>query len=97
VAAPGAGGEQAALDREAATRIEAAVAALPVEQREVFLMREVMDMTFAEIAVAVGTSEPTVKSRMRYALHRLREGLQELRDSGTRVKVGSTDDAGGAP
>jgi RNA polymerase sigma-70 factor (ECF subfamily) len=58
------------------------VAALPVEQREVFLMREVMDMPFADIAAAVGASEPTVKSRMRYALTRLRQALDELRDSG---------------
>jgi RNA polymerase sigma-70 factor (ECF subfamily) len=76
------GGEVAMQNREIATRIEAAVAALPVEQREVFLMREVMDMPFADIAAAVGASEPTVKSRMRYALTRLRQALDELRDSG---------------
>jgi RNA polymerase sigma-70 factor, ECF subfamily len=74
--------EAAAMDRQVAARIEAAVAALPPEQREVFLMREVMEMPFAEIAVAVGASEPTVKSRMRYALERLRQALTELRDSG---------------
>jgi RNA polymerase sigma-70 factor, ECF subfamily len=77
------GGEHAILDREAAARIERAVDSLPVEQREVFLMREVMDLPFSEIAAAVGASEPTVKSRMRYALTRLREALGELRDSGT--------------
>lgn len=73
------GGEAAVMDREAARRIEAAVAALPVDQREVFLMREVMEMPFAEIAAAVGASEPTVKSRMRYALLKLRETLDELK------------------
>ena len=83
------GGEVAAQNREAAARIEAAVAALPVEQREVFLMREVMDLSFAEIATAVGASEPTVKSRMRYALGRLREALDDLRDSGAHPAVGS--------
>ncbi len=50
-------------------------------------MREVMDMPFAEIALAVGASEPTVKSRMRYALTRLREALDDLRDSGSRAAV----------
>jgi RNA polymerase sigma-70 factor (ECF subfamily) len=55
-----------------------AVAALPADQREVFLLREVMDMPFAEIAVVVGAPEPTVKSRMRYALERLREALDDL-------------------
>jgi RNA polymerase sigma-70 factor (ECF subfamily) len=41
-------------------------------------MREVMEMPFAEIAAAVGVSEPTVKSRMRYALEKLRVALVEL-------------------
>src|ERR1035437_1078331 len=68
LASPGGNAEKAALDREIAARVDAAVADLPVEQREVFLMREVMDMSFAEIATATKTSEPTVKSRMRYAL-----------------------------
>lgn len=75
------GGEAATFSREAAGRIEAAIAELPDEQREVFLMREVMDMPFAEIAEAVGSSVPTVKSRMRYALGRLREALSDLRDT----------------
>ena len=77
-----AGAERALQDKEIAIRIEEAVRALPEPQREVFLMREVMDMSFAEIAAAVGASEPTVKSRMRYALTRLRDALAELRDSG---------------
>jgi RNA polymerase sigma-70 factor (ECF subfamily) len=85
------GAEAARFDREAAARIEAAVAQLPVEQREVFLMREVMELPFAEIARAVGASEPTVKSRMRYALERLREALQDLRDTGERAVVAGAE------
>jgi RNA polymerase sigma-70 factor (ECF subfamily) len=69
-----------AVDRQARVRIDRAIDALPLEQREVFLMREVMEMPFAEIAVAVGVSEPTVKSRMRYALEKLRVALAELND-----------------
>jgi RNA polymerase sigma-70 factor (ECF subfamily) len=80
LAAPDGNAEQATLDREIATRVDQAVAELPVEQREVFLMREVMDMSFAEIATATGASEPTVKSRMRYALERLRVALSPLHD-----------------
>jgi RNA polymerase sigma-70 factor (ECF subfamily) len=90
VAAPDGNAEKAAMDRELATRIDQAVATLPVEQREVFLMREVMDMSFAEIATATKTSEPTVKSRMRYALDRLRGALEELRDDSGSAAVGST-------
>jgi len=52
-----------------------AVGALPEEQREVFLMRQVQNMPFQEIAIVVGVSENTIKSRMRYALEHLREIL----------------------
>jgi RNA polymerase sigma-70 factor (ECF subfamily) len=82
--------EKAALDREIAVRVDAAVTDLPVEQREVFLMREVMDMSFAEIAQATGASEPTVKSRMRYALERLRGALHELADGNGAAVAGSS-------
>lgn len=79
--------EKAAMNREIADRVDRALAKLPVEQREVFLMREVMDMSFAEIAVATKSSEPTVKSRMRYALERLRSALGELSED--TVAMGS--------
>lgn len=72
--------EGMASDGQLRARIDAAVAALPHDQREVFLMREVMDMPFAEIAGVVGAPEPTVKSRMRYALERLRAALDDFRD-----------------
>lgn len=56
-------------------RIAQAVEELPEEQREVFLMRQLQGLAFAEIAVVVGVSENTIKSRMRYALERLQESL----------------------
>jgi RNA polymerase sigma-70 factor (ECF subfamily) len=90
VASPDSNAEKTAMDREIATRVDQAVATLPVEQREVFLMREVMDMSFAEIATATKTSEPTVKSRMRYALERLRSALEELHDEHDSAAAGST-------
>ena len=89
VPSPDGNAEKAAMDREIATRVDQAVATLPVDQREVFLMREVMEMSFAEIAIATKTSEPTVKSRMRYALERLRGALEELRDESGNAAVGS--------
>jgi len=61
-------------------RILAAVEGLPEDQREVFLLRQFENMAFAEIAEVVGASENTVKSRMRYALLRLREALSEYED-----------------
>lgn len=78
-------------ESRAKARIEAAVAALPVEQREVFLMREVTEMPFAEIAATLGVSEATVKSRMRYALEKLRAALADLRDN--RHDDGREDEA----
>jgi RNA polymerase sigma-70 factor (ECF subfamily) len=82
MAAPGPATDAVVAGREAAQRIDRAVAELPDDQREVFLMREVMEMPFAEIASAVGVSEPTVKSRMRYALEKLRAALADLGDAG---------------
>ena len=70
-------------DGQVRARVDEAVAALPPDQREVFLLREVMDLPFAEIAAVVGAPEPTVKSRMRYALERLREALDDLRSGPT--------------
>ena len=77
---PSAGTERQAVGRELQTQIQAAVAALPEDQREIFLLREVADLQFNEIAGIVGCSENTVKSRMRYALEKLREALEEYRD-----------------
>jgi RNA polymerase sigma-70 factor (ECF subfamily) len=78
-------GDQPDLDSSATStslrqRIAAAVEALPVEQREVFLMRELQQMPFAEIALVIGVSENTAKSRMRYALERLQEALADFEE-----------------
>jgi RNA polymerase sigma-70 factor (ECF subfamily) len=60
--------------------ILSAVDALPDEQREVFLLREVANLPFKEIAEVTGIAENTVKSRMRYALERLRAALSEFEE-----------------
>ena len=43
-------------------------------------MRERADLSFKEIAEVIGVSENTVKSRMRYALEKLRGTLSEYQD-----------------
>lgn len=53
--------------------LEAALSQLPEAQREVFLLREVAEMTLPEVAEVVGEPYEAVKSRYRYALARLRE------------------------
>ena len=59
-------------------KLEAALASLPLEQREVFVLREYAGVPFAEIAEITGAPVPTVKSRMRYALEALRRALADL-------------------
>jgi len=81
IAAPGPSTDAVVAGREATRLIGRAIAALPDDQREVFLMREVRELPFAEIASVVGVSEPTVKSRMRYALEKLRAALADLGDA----------------
>ena len=58
----------------------AAITELEPEQREVFLMREFLDMPFKQIAEVVGAAENTVKSRMRYALEKLRLELDDYKE-----------------
>ena len=74
-AAPGPAPDEAAEAARLRPRLEAALAALPAEQREVFLLREHAGLGFAEIAEALEVNENTVKSRMRYALLALRDRL----------------------
>jgi len=74
-AAAGPGPDEAAEAAQLRPKLEAALAALPGEQREVFLLREHAGLSFPEIAEAVGVNENTAKSRMRYALLALRERL----------------------
>ena len=65
-----------ALDQfERMQKLALLVEALPVEQRAVLLMRAEGELTLEEIAQSVGTGRETIKSRLRYALAKLREGL----------------------
>jgi RNA polymerase sigma-70 factor (ECF subfamily) len=68
------------ISRRLQGRLKEAISTLSEEQREVFLMREYLNLPFKEIAEIVGCPENTVKSRMRYALERLRQELAEYRD-----------------
>jgi len=61
--------------RRQAERLLALLAELPEAQREAFLLREEAGLSLDEIAQTTGTGRETVKSRLRYALARLRRGL----------------------
>jgi RNA polymerase sigma-70 factor (ECF subfamily) len=50
---------------------------LPEEQREVLLLRLEQDLTLEEIGAITGVGRETVKSRLRYAMDKLRARLPE--------------------
>jgi RNA polymerase sigma-70 factor (ECF subfamily) len=52
--------------------------ALPPEQREVLWLKEISGLTLAEIARVTGASENTVKSRLRYALEKVRVTMSQM-------------------
>ena len=56
---------------ELAAEVEAALAQLPPEQREVVVMKIWGALTFTQIAEAVGINQNTAASRYRYALEQL--------------------------
>jgi RNA polymerase sigma-70 factor, ECF subfamily len=67
------------LDRKrTAERLVAAIDTLPAAQREAFLLREEGGLSLEEIAAATGVNAETAKSRLRYAMARLRSLLKEL-------------------
>ena len=50
---------------------------LPDEQREAFMLREEAGLTVAEIAEVTGVNAEAAKSRLRYAVKKLRAGLKK--------------------
>jgi RNA polymerase sigma-70 factor (ECF subfamily) len=72
--------DRKSVNKQLHATMQRAIEALSDEQREVFLMREFLDMPFRQIADVVGVPENTVKSRMRYALEKLRLELDEYKD-----------------
>lgn len=77
---PDLGGEQPDKQLEADESVSALyklVNELPKEQKEVFLLREETGMTIPEIAQVIGENPEAVKSRLRYAIVKLKDGLKK--------------------
>ena len=55
--------------------LHAAIALLPVEQKEALVLQQFSAMSIGEIAVVTGAEPETVKSRLRYAMQKLRAQL----------------------
>jgi RNA polymerase sigma-70 factor (ECF subfamily) len=72
---PARGALDLVLEREAREVLERALRGLPAEQRAVFALRTFEELSYREIADALGISMGTVMSRLSRARERLREAL----------------------
>lgn len=63
--------------RESLARFAAALHALPALQREAFLLHEEGGLSVAEIAAATGCNAETAKSRVRYAMNKLKASIDD--------------------
>jgi RNA polymerase sigma-70 factor (ECF subfamily) len=71
--APGLSPAEEAMRQEAADKLRQAVEALPEKHQRVVLLRFFEDASLPEIAALLDCSVGTVKSRLHYALEKLRE------------------------
>ena len=66
-----------AAARESLKTLLDALEALPALQREAFLLHEEAGLSIAEIASATGTNEEAAKSRLRYAMAKLKAAVDD--------------------
>lgn len=69
--------EQLAELRQQSNKILQTLETLPLAQREVFLLKEEAGKTLQQIAEISGVSVETAKSRLRYAISKLRQAVRE--------------------
>jgi len=65
---------------ENSRRYRAALATLPPEQRDVYLLHEESDLSLDEIARVTGVGAETAKSRLRYAVGKLKAAMAVAED-----------------
>ncbi|MDR0276061.1 MAG: sigma-70 family RNA polymerase sigma factor [Burkholderiaceae bacterium] len=65
-------------NRQQAAQLLAALDALPLVQRDAFLLQAEGEMSVLEIAAATGVGAQTAKSRLRYARAALRRALEDM-------------------
>ena len=63
--------------KEQAGRLLKLLEALPAAQREAFVLQYEAGMSLEEVAEVTGVARETAKSRLRYAMVKLREGMSE--------------------
>jgi RNA polymerase sigma-70 factor (ECF subfamily) len=67
--------EETLARKQDAARLLAAIDALPAAQREAFVLQQEGDLSVEEIAAATRVNRETAKSRLRYAMAKLRAQL----------------------
>jgi RNA polymerase sigma-70 factor, ECF subfamily len=72
-----AGTEQAAISRETLAILERMIPSLPKKEREALLLTSVEELTGAEAAAVLGTSETSVRARVFRARQRLMEKMKQ--------------------
>jgi RNA polymerase sigma-70 factor (ECF subfamily) len=83
---PGARSDQPEVRTEAralGARLREALSALPAAQRDAFLLHQEAGLSLAEIASMTGVGLETVKSRLRYAVAKLRGELDDWHEDAT--------------
>lgn len=77
------GPERLAESAQLAARMREALDSLPPEQREVFVLHEETGLGLEEIGSLTGVGMETAKSRLRYALAKLRQSLGDEHEAAT--------------
>ena len=71
------GPAQGAIDEEQNEQLKTQIGALPAEQRNTLLLKLEAGLKMEQIASVTGVSRETVKSRLRYAVDKLKRSLVE--------------------
>jgi RNA polymerase sigma-70 factor (ECF subfamily) len=69
--------EEALENSQASSRLEQALASLPPGSREIIVLRDYLDLSYAEIANVLGIAPGTVMSRLHRARLALKEALED--------------------
>ena len=73
---PGPGPEQSLRQEQRSTAIRDAISVLTADKREIIVLRDYMDLSYAEIADVLGIAPGTVMSRLHRARLALKEALE---------------------